>query len=204
MKLIKYVVLAISLSMVTKGHGKELKLDPRCGNNEKAQRLATLIMGDARQQRTEIRCNKVLTQAAEAKAKLMQKKGIVRHNLGGGPNSWLRDYGYELPDYYGRVLSNQVEAIAGGYETPESVWRGFKKSKGHREHLLGEFPFYQEQDELGVAFIREWHSPHVEYWVVYLTKGFKPNQGNPFEGETIPNKGDIVIQPETPSEVEID
>ncbi|WP_033076694.1 hypothetical protein [Thalassotalea sp. ND16A] len=53
---------------------------------------------------------------------------------------------------------------------------------------------YLEQDEIGIAFMREWQTPHVEYWLVYLTKGFAENQGTTFKDSEIPNKSpyDIV------------
>ncbi|MDC2890641.1 CAP domain-containing protein [Psychrosphaera sp. 1_MG-2023] len=166
-----------------------------CGNNEKAQQLYTLIVNDKDQNRTRIRCNPLLTRLAMEKAKKMQEFGLVQHNLGGSPNAHLSNGGYQLPDYYGvQFHANQVEAVAGGYETAAQVWEAFKNSSAHRSHLLGEHEFYLEQDEIGVGFIREWHSPHVEYWVVYLTKGYSPNQSI-FDGrDDLPNKSNLVIQ----------
>ena len=99
-------------------------------------------------------------------------------------------------DYYGSAFSNQVEAIAGGYETAEDVWLAFKKSEGHRTHLLGEHPFYLEQDEIGVGFYKEWYSPHVEYWVDYLTKGKSKDQTNPFKDKELPNKSTLTMTKE--------
>ena len=164
-----------------------------CGNNEQARLLAEMIINDDYQQRTDIRCNKLLTKVATEKAELMVERGLVMHNLAGSPNQNLRDVNYQLPDYYGGAMSNQVEAIAGGYSDAEDVWDGFKNSFGHRQHLLGEIDFYREQDELGVAFVRKWESPHVEYWAVYLTKGFKKNQTNPFVNKKLPNKGTLIL-----------
>lgn len=164
-----------------------------CGNNEQARLLAEMIINDDYQQRTDIRCNKLLTKVATEKAKLMVKRGLVMHNLDGSPNQNLRDVNYQLPDYYGGAMSNQVEAIAGGYSDAEDVWDGFKNSFGHRQHLLGEIDFYREQDELGVAFVKKWESPHVEYWAVYLTKGYKKNQTNPFVDKVLPNKGTLIL-----------
>ncbi len=158
-----------------------------CGSTEQAQQLALAIITDPRQQRTEIRCNGLLQALAEEKAHLMAKRGMVFHNLDGSPNSRLRNAGFELPDYYGSALSNQVEAIAGGYATVEKVWRSFKKSRDHADHLLGRLPFYREQDEMGVAFVSDTSAPHVEYWVVYLTKGKTKNQHRYFD--IIPDKG---------------
>lgn len=166
-----------------------------CGNNKEARKLAQLIMQDDKQNRKSIRCNKLLTDIAVAKASKMLEFGLVVHNLGGSPNDRLMEAGYQLPKYYGSGFnSNQVEAIAGGYETAKDVWRGFKSSTAHRTHLLGEHEFYQEQDEIGVALVTDWHSPHVEYWVVYLTKGAEQKQGASKEFDNIPNKGLFIIQ----------
>lgn len=165
-----------------------------CGNNAQARELVQLIMEDAEQQRVKISCNVLLTQAATDKAKLMAERGLVKHNLGGSPNGRLRGVGYKLPPYYGAAFSNQVEAIAGGYQTAKEVWRGFKNSKDHADHLLGRFDFYKEQDEIGVAFHFDWHAPHVEYWVVYLSKGYEPNQLGKFKEDEVPNKGNLILQ----------
>lgn len=166
-----------------------------CGNNDEAKLLAQLIINDEKQNRLSIRCNKLLTEIAVAKAKKMLDFGMVAHNLGGSPNARLSDANYKLPKYYGTDFnSNQVEAIAGGYSTAKEVWRAFKGSDSHRIHLLGEHEFYLEQDEIGVALIKEWYSPHVEYWVVYLTKGFQKNQINSHTFDEIPNKNIFIIQ----------
>ena len=164
-----------------------------CGNSEEAIELAIAIIEDPAQQRSEIRCNGMLSAIALRKAERMAEEGIVFHNLGGSPNSRLREAGFELPEYYGDAMSNQVEAIAGGYVSADSVWYAFKNSETHAKHLLGQIPFYQEQDEMGIAFLKDLSAPHVEYWVIYLTKGRIDNQHRYFD--EIPNKGiDIVTE----------
>ena len=166
-----------------------------CGNNKQAQLLVKLISTDKSQKRTTIRCNRLLTQAAEDKAQKMAEFGLVTHNLGGSPNSRLEDIGYKLPKYYGSQFnSNQVEAIAGGYSNASSVWDAFKGSHTHRSHLLGEHALYLEQDEIGAAFIKDWESPHVEYWVVYLTKGYQKNQAYSGDVDMIPNKTLFILK----------
>ncbi|TKB47860.1 CAP domain-containing protein [Thalassotalea mangrovi] len=162
--------------------------EQHCGNVEEAQTLVTLIKADPQQQRSELRCNALLTQLALEKAKVMAEHGLVMQNLNGSPNSHLRNGGYQLPDYYGGMMSNQVEAIAGGYHSAEEVWRAFKQSTAHRQHLLGELTFYREQDEIGVGFFRDKNAPHVQYWVVYVSKGHRANQKTEFTSDQIPNK----------------
>ncbi len=61
--------------------------------------------------------------------------------------------------------------------------------------MLAEHEFYVEQDEIGIAFVRKWESPHVEYWVVYLTKGFQQNQTYTGKVKDIPNKSSLILKP---------
>ena len=75
--------------------------DEHCGNNKQARLLAQLIIQDKQQKRTNLRCNKLLTDIAVAKASKMLEFGLVAHNLGGSPNDRLREAGYQLPNYYG-------------------------------------------------------------------------------------------------------
>ncbi len=188
------IILTSYLSLQTQLSANENPLDS-CGNNTEARRLAQLIIDDEKQKRTEIRCNKLLTNLAISKAKRMLEFGLIAHNLGGSPNENLRNGNYQLPKYYGNEFnSNQVEAIAGGYSDAEEVWSGFKSSLPHRKHLLGEHELYLEQDEMGIALIKEWNSPHVEYWVVYLTKGLQQDQVNKKVFDDIPNKGLFILQ----------
>lgn len=191
LKYMKSIVLYTALALLS---FNLIAKSDACGNNAKARQLVKLIMEDPDQLRLNISCNVLLVKAATEKAKLMAERGLVQHNLGGSPNGRLRDVGYKLPPYYGSAFSNQVEAIAGGYSTAEEVWRGFKNSSVHADHLLGKLDFYQEQDEIGIAFLYDWNTPHVEYWVVYLSKGYEPNQLGKFKEDEVPNKGNLILQ----------
>jgi len=164
-----------------------------CGNTPEAKALASLIYNDPKQTRPSLICNPTLVKVAERKAKDMAERGLVSHFLGGSPNSRLRDAGLTLPDYYGNAMSNQVEALAGGYQTAKSVWHALKVSKDHRQHLLAEIPFYQEQDQIGVAFYKDYSTPHIEYWAVYVTKLHSDELGGSYND--VPDKGlDIVTK----------
>lgn len=168
--------------------------DDSCGDNPFARELASLIINDVEQNRTVIKCNALLSKLAKEKAQKMQQFGLIQHNLGGSPNAHLENGGYKLPNYYGKEFhANQVEAIAGGYSTPEEVWVAFKNSAAHRSHLIGEHEFYLEQNEIGIGYVYEWHSPHIEYWVVYLTKGYSPSQSKFDKDDNLPNKSNLVV-----------
>lgn len=163
-----------------------------CGFSKQARELAELIQQDPQQQRFEIVCHPLLAQAAEDKARTMADYGLVRHNLGGSPNSRLLEIGFPLPDHYSGLMGNQVEAIAGGYSSPKDVWKAFKNSPQHRQHLLGEIDFYREQQYMGVGFYLDPTAPHVEYWTVYFTHA--ADDVKVPEYRYIPHKGVYVVQ----------
>lgn len=175
----------------SQGYAKD-SVDNACGFNQSARELAALIIQDEAQQRAEIVCHPLLAQAAEDKARTMADFGMVRHNLGGSPNGRLREIGFPLPHYYSGLMGNQVEAIAGGYSTPNSVWKAFKHSTTHRQHLLGELDFYREQQYIGVGFYKDYSTPHVEYWAVYLTKASSDSDVPEFD--YIPHKGVFFVK----------
>lgn len=162
----------LKLSTDTANHGDNYQNTiADCGFNEAAQQLALLIIQDPLQQRTKLNCHPLLAQAAADKAKAMAHAGKVNHYVGGlGANQRLRMLGYQLPPFYSGTIGNQVEAVAGGYSNADAAWSAFKASTGHRSHLLGEIPFYQQQVHIGVGFYYKWSSPHVEYWAVYVAR----------------------------------
>ncbi|GLP97717.1 hypothetical protein [Paraferrimonas sedimenticola] len=168
-----------------------------CGNSPQAKALAEFIIKDPQQQRDSIICDPRLVSAAAQKAQQMASAGLVAHNLGVSPNTFVEEAGFDLPYYYAPG-GNQVEAIAGGYPSAEEVWAGFKKStSGHKEHLLGTLDFYREQDRLGVGYFYDWDTPHIQYWVVYLTKG--TDDSPPPSFESTPNKGnEVMLKREVP------
>ena len=187
----KGVILCLLMGLFQQAQAST-PLNNACGFSEAARELAALIIEDEAQQRPQIQCHPLLAQAAEDKARTMADFGMVRHNLGGSPNGRLREIGFPLPHYYSGLMGNQVEAIAGGYSTPSSVWKAFKHSTAHRHHLLGELDFYREQQYIGVGFFKDNSAPHVEYWAVYLTKASSDSDVPAFD--YIPQKGVFFIR----------
>ncbi len=106
----------------------------------------------------------------------MAARGQLSHVSGDhrGPNQMLRETGYPLPDQYPDGLANNVESIVGGIESPRAVLDALLASPTHRAHLLGEGPGFAEQDEYGVAYARNIHSPHVDYWVIVIARRARP------------------------------
>ena len=140
----------------------------KCGLNEKSQKLAKLIIEDKDQNRSQLKCNLLLSKIADKKAKEMAELGRVSH-IGKHPaNRRLVEKGYPLSKIYPTFLENNVEAIAGGISKPEIMWQEFKNSSGHRTHLLAEHEFYLLQNEIGVGFYVDNKTAHVQFWVVYV------------------------------------
>ncbi len=162
---------------------KNLNLD--CGNNPQARALAKLIMEDPTQLRSHLSCDSRLTQAAIVKVNEMAESGWVMHI---GANGRVRDTEFPLPDYYGIGMANQVEALAAGQPSADTVWSSFKKSESHANHLLGKLRFYHEQNKFGVAFLNDDTSKHGQYWAIYMAKESLINQKNIDLGP-IPSKG---------------
>ncbi|MRX27007.1 CAP domain-containing protein [Kangiella sp. HZ709] len=140
-----------------------------CGLNEKSKELAKLIISSHGQQRPVIRCNSLLSKVASEQAKKLANAGVIDHFVGGPPNQRLVASGFDLVKDR-RNMANTVEAILGGEKTADDAWTRFQMSFGHKRHLLGEHDMFREQTEIGVGHYYKWHSPHVDYWVVYLAK----------------------------------
>jgi len=156
-----------------------------CGLNKKSQQLAKLIIEDKEQNRTNINCSSLLSKIADKKAKEMAELGRVSH-IGKHPaNRRLTEEGYPLSKIYPRFLENNVEAIAGGISKPETMWKEFKNSAGHRTHLLAEHEFYLLQDDLGVGYYFNENTKHIQYWVVYFAH---KNEYKTYTGEIAKSK----------------
>lgn len=147
-----------------------------CDLNREESALARQLTESRLQRRGHLVCNPRLVAFARARARDFAERGYFSHVTPDrvGPNDLLRNWGYELPDYYSRGLSNNVEAIAGGLTGPEAVWEALLASDAHRVHLLGELSFYREQDEFGVAYYYDPDTPHTHYWVVVVARPPKP------------------------------
>ena len=147
-----------------------------CNLDQREFQLAALLLG-GKQQRVSMACRPELQEFARRRALDMARRGYLAHRTpeGKGPNQLLRDMGYPLPPSYLGGLSNNIESIAGGVESPHAVWRKLVESRAHRPHLLGEGPVFQDQDEFGIAYVRDIYSPHVDYWVIVIARRTRPD-----------------------------
>ncbi|WP_341501821.1 CAP domain-containing protein [Gallaecimonas sp. GXIMD4217] len=141
-----------------------------CELNPQEQQLAKILTGSAEQRRPQLTCNPLLAKAARERARMLAEAGEVSHRLpdGRGPNQYLRELGYPLWSLFSGF--NQVEAVAGGYDTAADAFEHFTFSGSHRPLVLGEDPYFLQQDEFGVGYHYRWQSPHVHYWVLILAR----------------------------------
>lgn len=139
-----------------------------CGNNEQAQQLVALIKQHQQQQRQQLHCHPLLNEIARIKAGLLIENQDIWHNAGHlTPNQLLRHHGFKLPSNY-PVFGNQVEALAGGKTSASDTFHGFLHSEPHRKLLLGETDFFAQQDQIGVAYIKDLSTDHQHHWVVII------------------------------------
>ena len=141
-------------------------------------RLLALLTEHPGQRRATLRCNPKLHEFARGRAAHMAAQGYFSHVTPDrvGPNEMLKSFGYPLPGLYSGHLANNVEAIAAGLETAEIVFRELLASRSHREHLLAEHPFYQEQDEIGIAHVSDPDSEYGDYWVIVIARRKHPDE----------------------------
>lgn len=137
--------------------------------------LAALLLG-SKQNRVSMGCKSELQAFARQRARDMARRGYFSHRTpeGKGPNQLLREAGYPLPPSYLGGLSNNIESIVGGVESPREVWHALIESGAHRPHLLGEGFLFEEQDEYGIAYFRDIYAPHVDYWVIVIARRARP------------------------------
>lgn len=163
------ILLALIMSQRTESQETLSRNFSDCGLNQQSIQLAQMIIGSNKQQRKALYCNKKLSQAALEKAKLMAKSNRISHRIEYiTPNQFLRSRGIQLPDKY-PLLDNQVEAIMGAVATAQESFEVFMTSPDHKAHLLGEYDFVLEQDQIGVGYYKDSSTTHVYYWVIYIT-----------------------------------
>ncbi|MDT8306027.1 MAG: CAP domain-containing protein [Anaerolineae bacterium] len=139
-----------------------------CAPNAEEAALADLMRDHPDQQRPSLTCHPILAQVAREHAEDMRDHGYVDvvNSDGYGPNYLVRAAGYTLPSYYDSgQQDNNIESVAGGFQTAEAAWEGWMGSEeGHRVHLLGQIDFYARQVDYGIGYASGGY--HQHYWVV--------------------------------------
>lgn len=140
----------------------------QCALNEQESLVAQFAENDPGQQRERMVCDPILAEVARAKARDMALRGYFSHTSpeGEGPNLWVREAGYPLPDWYGSsASSNNIESIGAGYPTPDAAWAAWLNSQTHQIHVLGTQSFYADQEAYGVGYYYNADSEYKHYWV---------------------------------------
>jgi uncharacterized protein YkwD len=88
-----------------------------------------------------------------------------------GTNTLVELAGYRLPSIYDHARGgNNIESAGVGHATAEAAWRTWMRSERHRRHLLGLTPFFAEQTEYGIGYVRVPGDPRGHYWVVLIAR----------------------------------
>lgn len=148
--------------------------------NGPAGELARVMYTHSEQQRAEMNCHPILAQAAQEKAQDMAARDYFGHQTpeGIGPNRWVIETGFVLPDYYGAEDdANSIESIGAGTGDLDEVWALWMAFETHRTHLLGLDPFFAAQIAYGIGYVHVPDSLYGHYWVV-LTAPAWPMSGD--------------------------
>ncbi len=164
---LKHVLMICCLVCCLKAYSQTSE-HGHCGNNEQAQRLVALIKQHQQQQRQQLHCHPLLNEIARIKAGLLIENQDIWHNAGHlTPNQLLRHHGFKLPRHY-PVFGNQVEALAGGKNSAADTFDSFLNSEPHKKLLLGEDDLFRQQDQIGVAYVKDLSTDHQHHWVVII------------------------------------
>lgn len=158
-------------ALASPSHAAELELQS-CELSELEAGFAEALANHPRQTRPRLSCDPRLQAFARARAQDMTERGYFGHvdPDNRGPNTILRETGFQLPDHYRDGRSNNVESLLGGIRAPDAVLDTLSRSSTHRAHLLGDEAFYAEQDRFGVAYLRDPDTPQVDIWVVIIAR----------------------------------
>lgn len=137
---------------------------------EKAQEFFDLMVADARQQRTVLRCNPFLNKAAQARAQSLADGGYWAHCdpvKKECPNKVARLAGCKLPSNY-EDDKNYIEELSAGSPDARASFDSLANSPSHKVHLFGEGDFFQQQGDVGIALLEKTGSRFTYYWVVLI------------------------------------
>lgn len=134
--------------------------------------LANLITGTSAQQRVTMTYHPILNMAARFHARDMATRPFWGHTDpdGYGSNYRVKTGELDLPGFYGQGLAdNNVESIAAGNSTAQATFDQWMGSPPHKQHVLAELSFYQDQTYYGVGYYYKAGSPYSHYWVFIST-----------------------------------
>lgn len=138
----------------------------------KAEQIFHMMILHPEQGRKELEWHPLLAEVARDKCYYQAHQGWSGHvdPEGYGPNYWVREYGYRLPDWWlerEEPDSNYIESLQhNGDGDVSDAWAGWMHSDGHRIHILGLNSFYAEQTQVGVGYYYLESSEKRHYWAV--------------------------------------
>jgi uncharacterized protein YkwD len=119
------------------------------------QDIVTNMTTDSGQQRTTMNKNDILMRVAQRRANDMIARSYFSHvdPDGYGANHHLREAGFDLHSSYDTGdADNNVESIGTGTNSSATMWSTWMNSPGHKQHILGETQFFEDQTEYGVGY----------------------------------------------------
>lgn len=131
--------------------------------------MAQLILNHPGQERPEMVYDPILHMVARAKAHDLAERAFFSHvdPDGYGPNKAVTLAGYELPEWWGDDLdANFIESLVAGFLDTAGAFNSLINSAGHRDHILGEEPFFAEQTHYGIGYAHVPGSPHTRYFAI--------------------------------------
>lgn len=145
--------------------------------NAVEETLANLIVDSSAQKRAKMIHDPILLLAARAKAEDLGTRDYAAHvdPDGYGPNAALKAAGYGLPAWWDdqmTIASNTVESLGYG-GTAATVFDEWLLSPGHRQHILGEVPFFAEQTHFAIGYA---HVPGSQYEDYFVFMSAPPNE----------------------------
>lgn len=133
-----------------------------------ARELFNLIARTFFQGRPHLQWDERLSEVARKRCRDQAIRGWSGHidPQGKGPNLWVVEAGYMLPEYYSKARDgNNVESVAhAGRGVPKEVLHSWLESPVHRPHVMGENQFYRRQTNIGVGYAYVKNSKYGHYW----------------------------------------
>lgn len=110
------------------------------------------LMSHPEQKREVLIVNETLNSVARNHALDMINREYFSHTTPEGVTANQRVIMAGYPLEY-NPLGNNVESLAGGYKTLNDALEALLESEGHRKHVLGLHPMFEEQLNIGVAWM---------------------------------------------------
>ena len=136
--------------------------------NRDEMSLFRKISAESGQQRDTMKLDPILCLVARQRGADMARRHYFSHLTpdGKGANYLIGQAGYLLPNYYDLSRSgNNIESIGMSPGSPKQMVSLWLNSPAHRDHVLAELDFFQQQTSIGVGVFRSSKPPYNKYYV---------------------------------------